>query len=210
MLYRVKKIVELPFFKIKWRSKNKNNKTFPGDIFPIDKVEVGKFSYGKLNVHYFGSENEYLKIGDFVSIAEGVQFILGGNHKFNSMTTFPFKVEFMNYKVEAFSKGPIAICNDVWIGMNAMILSGVTVNQGAVIAAGSVITKDVPAYAIVGGNPARVIKYRFDDKVIQKLLSLDLSKLEYRLISENIDKLYENFNNESVQKFFSATLAKSK
>jgi acetyltransferase-like isoleucine patch superfamily enzyme len=209
MLYRMKKLVKLVIFKKKWRTKNKNNKTFAGDIFPINKVDVGKFSYGKLNVHFWGSDNEYLKIGDFVSIAEGVQFILGGNHGYNSITTFPFKVEFMKHKVEAFSKGPIIICNDVWIGMNSIILSGVTVNQGSIVAAGSVVTKDIPPYAIVGGNPARIIKYRFDKITIEKLLALDLSKLNHSLINKNIDKLYENFNNESVQDFFSKTLSKS-
>lgn len=209
MLYRIKKIVKLIIFKNRWRIKNKNNNTFAGDIFPIDKVDVGKFSYGKLNVHFWGSDNEYLKIGDFVSIAEGVQFILGGNHGYNSITTFPFKVEFNKHKVEALSKGPIVICDDVWIGMNAIILSGITINQGSVIAAGSVVTKDIPPYAIVGGNPARIIKYRFDKATIEKLLALDLSKLNTHLIRENIEKLYENFNNKSVQDFFIKTLSKS-
>ncbi|MBK7630777.1 MAG: CatB-related O-acetyltransferase [Ignavibacteriales bacterium] len=203
MLFNLKKTIKLAFFKIKWRNKNKINRTSAGSLFPINKVEVGKFTYGPLNIHYWGAENEFLKIGDFVSIAEGVQFILGGNHGYKSLTTFPFKVVFKHEKFEATSKGPIKIHNDVWIGMSAIILSGVTINQGAIIAAGSVVTKDVPPYAIVAGNPANVIKYRFEENIIKKLLNLDLSKINQSFIIENLAMLYGNINEDLIDGLFS-------
>ncbi len=208
MISYIKQISELFFFKRKWRKLNSHNSTYAVNVFPLDKVQIGKFTYGPLKVHYWGATNEYLKIGQFVSIAHGVQFILGGNHKYDSISTYPFKVRFMGDHIEAKSKGPILIFDDVWIGMNSIILSGLTINQGSVIAAGSVVTKDVPPYAIVGGNPAKVIKYRFDGKTIEKLLTLDFSKLNRKFITDNINRLYENYNSESVQDFFLKTLSK--
>ena len=88
------------------------------------------------------------------------------------------------------AKGDIVINDDVWIGYNALIMSGVEIGQGAVIAAGAVVTKNIPPYAIAGGVPARVLKYRFDEKTIQMMLRIDYSRLEVNAIEDNIDKLY--------------------
>jgi serine acetyltransferase len=104
----------------------------------------------------------------------------------------------MGEECEATSKGDIIIKDDVWIGANAIILSGVTIGQGALIGAGAVVTKDVPPYAIVGGNPAKVIKYRFSEKVIKKLLEFDFSKLDQNKIKTNIEALYKNITDENV------------
>lgn len=104
----------------------------------------------------------------------------------------------MKEEKEAWSKGPIVIGNDVWIGMDSMILSGVTIGQGAVIAAGSVVTKDVPPYAIVGGNPAKVIKYRFEPQIIDRLLKIEFSNINDRFVQENIAQLYESLNIEII------------
>ena len=91
---------------------------------------------------------------------------------------------------EAISKGDIIVENDVWIGYRATILSGVNIGQGAIIAAGSVVTKDVPPYAIVGGVPAKVIKYRFPPEMIGELLKVDYSQLSEEMVREHIDELY--------------------
>lgn len=103
--------------------------------------------------------------------------------------SFPLRKFVLKQKVtEALCKGPIIIGDDVWIGFNATILSGVNVGKGAVIAAGSVVTKDIPAYAIVGGVPAKVIRYRFERDVIERLNNIDFSRFSDELIKDNIDQ----------------------
>ena len=101
-------------------------------------------------------------------------------------------------KSEAFGKGNINIEDDVWIGYGATIMSGIHIGQGAVIAAGAVVTKDVPPYAIVGGVPARIIKYRFDTESIQFMNSLDYKALNESLIQEHVDDFYISLKEKSV------------
>ena len=90
--------------------------------------------------------------------------------------------------------------DDVWIGNNAMILSGVTIGQGAVVAGGAVVTKDVEPYAIVAGNPAKVIKYRFEPEIIEKLKRIDYSKLTKEKALSVLPQLYTNLTTENVDK----------
>lgn len=173
---------------------HKDSGMIPMNIFPIHLIDVGKYSYGELNIVTFNDKTK-LKIGNFVSIAQNVVFLLDVEHYLNHMSIFPFKVKVLNEKAfEAFSKGDTIIDDDVWIGYGSMIMSGVHIGQGAVVAAGSVVTKDVPSYAIVGGVPAKIIKYRFDEKKIEKLKKIDFSKFTKKFIEDHIDKLYdENF-----------------
>ncbi|MFA5142981.1 MAG: CatB-related O-acetyltransferase [Candidatus Omnitrophota bacterium] len=184
--------VKLLYFKMKWRRLNKHNFTSVKNIFPIDKgnIKIGKFSYGPLEVMTWGADNEGLEIGNFVSIASGVKFVLGGNHRFDTISTYPFKVKILGEKTEAGSKGKITIGDDAWIGVDAIILSGVTIGKGAVIAAGSVVTKDVPPYAIAGGNPAAVIKFRFSEELISEIMDLDFTNIDHGFIAENRDLIY--------------------
>ena len=132
-----------------------------------------------------------MRIGSYCSIAQEVTFILNADHRTDTISTFPFKVKVLGESLEGTSKGDIIVADDVWIGYRATILSGVHIGQGAVIAAGAVVTKDVPSYAIVGGVPARVIKYRFGEEVLTRLGKLDYSKLSEIWIKEHIDELYE-------------------
>ena len=138
-------------------------------------IEMGEGSYGSPEVH--GSVGAHkLKIGKYCSIAGGVTVWLGGEHRHDWVTTYPFSV--LNPEVAGHiqghpkSKGDVIIGNDVWIGASAFILSGVTIGDGAVVGARAVVAKDVPPYSIVVGNPARVIKYRFEEDTIQKLLKI--------------------------------------
>ena len=113
-------------------------------------------------------------IGKKCSIASNVTFILA-NHLTDRFTTYPSPHSLFNHKKgnkSGYSKGDILIKNDVWIGANSTILDGITIGNGAVIAAGSVVVKNVPAYGIVGGNPAKLIKYRFSPEIIAKIESL--------------------------------------
>jgi acetyltransferase-like isoleucine patch superfamily enzyme len=183
-----------------WRRKNRHNETNPANMFRIEKVTVGKKTYGALNVTDFSPLDTKLKIGSYCSISPGVQFLLGGEHQIDSISTYPFKVKCFGHKCEAGSKGDIVVGNDVWIGTNAIICSGVKIGQGAIVATGAVVTKEVPSYAIVGGNPAKVIKYRFDERIREKLAQIDICKLLDTFSKDNLDLLYVPFTEEILAK----------
>ena len=177
-------------FETKWRMKNSHNLTEAKSVFELEQVKVGNFTYGDLNVIAYNS-NRKLEIGSFCSIGQEVKFILEADHDTFNISTFPFRVCVVeNLKREAKSKGNIKVDNDVWIGFGATIMSGVNISQGAVIAAGSVVTKDVPPYAIVGGVPAKVIKYRFNNEMICELLKVDYSKLTKSMVVKHEYELY--------------------
>lgn len=177
----------------KWRKVNGHNRTSPMNVFPMDLVSVGKKTYGNLYVLAFNRDSK-LEIGHFCSIAPGVTFILSADHPTDKVSTFPFKVKIMGEALEGTSKGDIIVGDDVWIGYGATIMSGVKIGQGAVIAAGAVVTKDVPPYAIVGGVPAKIIKYRFSEEQISELIKIDYSRLEDSDIVSHIDELYQEYN----------------
>lgn len=191
-------VFKLHRFQIKWKKKNKDNYTVPQNIFEAELVEVGKASYGDLNIISFAN-NAKLIIGTFVSIAQEVSFILDAEHYTNHLSTYPFKVKYLGIeKQEAFSKGNIVVEDDVWIGYRSTIMSGVHIGKGAIIAAGSLVTKDVPAYAIVGGVPAKVIKYRFDNSICNILKKIDLSKLNKVFVEQNLEVLYKQIENKQM------------
>ena len=178
----------LILFRKRWREKNRFNTTIAINLFDIDSVIIGKNTYGGIAVLNY---NDFYKltIGNFCSIATDVMFILDADHYTNHISTFPFKVKLLGEKQEGVSKGDIIVDDDVWIGYGATIMSGVHIGQGAVVAAGAVVTKDVPPYAIVGGVPAKVIKYRFEPELIEELLKIDYSKLSKEDIEKHINDL---------------------
>lgn len=196
---KIKEFIKLLMLKKKWKKDNLHNGTYLVKLCDISKINVGKDSYGYLEIYDWGSENEELKIGNYVSIANGVKFILGGNHNYNYFLTYPLKVKKFNYKVEAYSNGPIIIEDDVWIGMNSIIMSGVRIGRGSIVAAGSVVTKDIPPYAIVGGNPAKIIKYRFEDKIINKLCKIDITNISDDFIFKNKDLFFRNIDDNLIE-----------
>ena len=190
MINKVMGKIRLWKFRREWRSRNRHNTTMAYNVFALDKVTVGRKTYGAINVMNWG-ENESLSIGHYCSIANNVIFILNADHYLNNISTFPFRNKIIGSGLEGTSKGDIIIDDDVWIGYGATVLSGVHVGQGAVIAAGAVVTKDIPPYAIVGGVPANVIKYRFDNLIIDELLKVDFGRLSENLIIEHKEELYE-------------------
>ncbi|WP_068171241.1 CatB-related O-acetyltransferase [Neokomagataea thailandica] len=161
---------------------------------------IGEHTYGKPEI----IEPAYasLEIGRFCSIGPKVLIILG-NHRYDTVTTYPFKTlkafwpEAEDAVDDHTSKGGIIIGHDVWVGARAVILSGVTVGSGAIIAAGAIVTKDVPPYSIVGGNPARVIRYRFSEDVIQKLLAIAWWNWPEDLLRERMSALM----NDDIEEF---------
>ena len=117
-------------------------------------------------------------------------FVLNADHYTNTISTYPFKAKIVENCLEGVSKGNIIVDDDVWIGYRAIIMSGVHIGQGAIVAAGAVVTKDVPPYAIVGGVPAKVIKYRFEPGIIKIMNTLNYSALDDTIIREHIAELY--------------------
>lgn len=185
----IKSRVSLAVFRKKWRKANSHNYTSPVQRFDMDSVEIGNYTYGAINVINHAKDKK-LKIGNYCSIAPEVTFMLNADHRIDLPSTYPFKVRFCGEKSEAFGKGDIVIGDDVWIGYRSTIMSGVTIGQGAVVAAGSVVTKDVPPYAVVGGVPARIIKYRFSEKSIERLMECNYAELSREDVIRNIDDWY--------------------
>ena len=196
-LHDIKNYIELVKFKNEWRESNKHNNTIPLNVFPKERVSVGKDTYGELNVHHFGAGNERLTVGCFCSIASGVNFVLGGEHNYRKVFNFPFETIYSKFEIfEAESKGPIVISDDVWIGLNTIIMSGVTIGKGAVVGAGSIVTHDIPAYGIYYNG--KVHKYRFSQEIIELLSSIDyaiINRENYNII-KNI--LYSSVTEHSI------------
>ena len=191
MFDSLKRRIELSLSRRNWRKRNKDNYTVMGDMFNPDLVCVGKGSYGILNIINH-SDTYKIKIGCFCSIAPNVSFIVCGEHRLDTLSTYPFRARYLGCRFEAMSKGDIVIEDDVWICESAIILSGVSIGQGAVVAAGSVVTKNVPPYAVVAGNPAQIIKYRFSEELIKVLMRIDYSKLSKQMIYEHENDLYRS------------------
>lgn len=137
-------------------------------------VHVPHTSYANGLTIYCWKTNFSVYIGAYCSIAEDVVMLLGGDHDVNWVSTYPFiehwNINELNDRKTPKCRGNIYIGNDVWLGHGVTILSGTRIETGAIVAAGSVVKTDVPPYAIVGGNPAKIIRYRFEQSVCLKLL----------------------------------------
>jgi virginiamycin A acetyltransferase len=165
-------------------------------------IEVGEYSYyddprhatefETRNVtHHYGPDK--LIIGKFCAIASGVTFIMNGaNHRMNGVSTYPFPImggawgEHRDLVTDLPSRGDTIVGNDVWIGGNATILPGVRIGHGAVISTEAIVTKDVPDYGIVGGNPATLIRHRYEEQDIRTLVELAWWNWPVPIITENV------------------------
>jgi virginiamycin A acetyltransferase len=190
---------------IKFPLQNYDRLCFLKNVVKNPNIIVGDYTYYddfenvenfEKNVKYhFDFVGDKLIIGKFCMIASDVKFIMNGaNHLTKALTTYPFAIfgqgwenamEGKHYP----KKGDILIGNDVWIGYNATIMAGVTIGNGAIIATNATVIKDVEPYTIVGGNPATLIKKRFSDDVIEKLLKLKWWDWSIEKITENIQNL---------------------
>lgn len=194
----------------KFRKKNKHNLISFNYVNCIDNIVAGNCSYGVINLIDF-KEGLKLYIGNCCSFGKNLTICLGGEHRYDSLSSFPFQ-SFVNGSIRNKAKGDIVIDDDVWIGINVTILSGVHISRGTIIAAGSVVTKDTEPYGIYGGVPARLIKKRFSDDIIKKISQIDYKKIDYNNISkcselleetatiDNIDGLMEKLSNLGILK----------
>ena len=159
---------------------------FIKNIITRPNIIVGEYSYyddmdgaEKFEdhvTHHYEFIGDKLIIGKFCAIAKGIEFVMNGaNHRMCSVTTYPFNImgggweQFTPTLADLPLKGDTVVGNDVWIGQNVTVMPGVNIGDGAIIAANSIVTKDIPAYCIAGGNPCKIIKKRFDDELISYL-----------------------------------------
>ena len=163
-------------------------KTLPKK-FP--QYNIGKGSYGNPEI-FSWKGGAKLEIGAYCSIAENVKIFLGGEHRTDWVTTYPFNSFWecaKSIKGHPTTKGDVIIGNDVWIGHGAVILSGVTIETGAVIGCSAVVAKNIPSYCIAGGNPAVVIKKRFAENIIERLLKSKWWELDEAFLEKHIPLL---------------------
>jgi Acetyltransferase (isoleucine patch superfamily) len=161
------------------------------------RISVGAHSYGIPTVLEYGASDGFVSIGRYTAIARGVTLHLGGEHNTRWLSCYPLAQHFgvgQNSLGHPFSKGDVRIGSDVWVGHGASILSGVLIGNGAVIGAYAVVTKDVPPFSVVVGNPARVLRARFDERTI-----IELEKLAWwDLPDEQVRSLIPYLNSEDV------------
>jgi len=147
------------------------------DHIAAGRLVVGPHTYGAPLLRYWGSPRGYVcRIGDYTSIADRVQIFMGGYHRPDWVTMYPFP-GFTEWDAplnlgHAVGRGDVEIGSDVWLGSHCTLMSGVKVGHGAVVAAQAVVSKDIPPYAMVAGNPARIVKYRFGQEAIDALLEI--------------------------------------
>lgn len=186
---RLKKIPPL------FRGKARFQLYYPG------KYSFGVGSYGLPKVHDW-DDGATLSIGAYCSIAMNVQIFLGGHHHSEWVTTYPFSAMLPNIEgipPASFSRGDVVVGNDVWLCSGCVVLSGVTIGDGAIVSAGAIVTRNVEPYSIVAGNPARHLRWRFDEPVRTALLDMawwewpsdEIASIAPLLCSSNIDALVD-------------------
>jgi virginiamycin A acetyltransferase len=164
-----------------------------------DRVSIGYKSYcGSPPEIYMWEKDCRVDIGKYCSIANDCKFITGANHRIDWITTYPF---FGCKHGHPAPQGNILLGNDIWLGNSVTVGGGVTIGDGAVVATESLVVKDVPPYAIVGGNPAKIIKYRFDETTISNLLKIQWWNWNKKTIKENRKLLCSDKLNELFGKF---------
>ena len=193
----------------KFPNKNVPSVCFIKNVITRPNIQVGDYTYyddkngaDKFEehvTHHYEFLGDKLIIGKFCQIASGITIIMNGaNHRINSVTTYPFNIMGNGWEKltpsldELPFKGDTVIGNDVWIGQNVTILPGVHIGDGAIIGANSIVTKDIPAYHIAGGNPSKIIRKRFDDELINYLEQIKWWDWEEKKIFDNLEILCSN------------------
>ncbi len=167
-----------------------------GDFTYYDDPEGPEQFESKCVLYHFPFVGDKLVIGKFCALARDVRFIMNGaNHQISGISTYPFFIfgngwEKATPAPSAFPyKGDTIVGNDVWIGYEALVMPGVKIGDGAIVAARSVVVSDVPAYSVVGGNPAKIIKQRFPEAVVDELLTIQWWNWEAEKIHRNLQAI---------------------
>lgn len=181
-----------------WRKANPHNTTTLGRVTNSRVITVGRGTYGQLNIESPSDDDIKIVIGNFCSIGPDVHFILASEHPYRGFSTYPFKVKLGLQKYEAKSKGDIIVDDDVWFGRGVIVNSGVHIGRGAIIASGTIVVHDIEPYSIVGGNPAKHIKYRFPEKIRKKLMQIDFANLDTDKIKQHIDIAYQELTENNI------------
>lgn len=191
---------------------------FIKNVISNPNISIGDYTYyddpdeatlfEKRVTHHYPFIGDKLIIGKFCAIAKGIEFIMNGaNHRMNSATTYPFNIMGGGWEKSTPQlsdlpyKGDTIVGNDVWFGQNVTVMPGIKIDDGAIIAANSVVTKNIPAYHIVGGNPARILKKRFDDNLTEHLLTIKWWNWSAEKIFANLEVLCSG-NLELIKKIY--------
>lgn len=187
--YPIKEYDKLVFLKHFVKAPN----IFIGDYTYFDDRRYGPEKFEEYNVLYnYDFSKVKLVIGKFCAIAAETRFIMTGDHKLDAISTYPFPIFGQGWE-SAFNifdlpvKGDIIIGNDVWLGYDSLVMNGVTIGHGAIVAARAMVVKDIPPYAIVAGNPAKIVKMRFDDPTIERLLQIAWWDWEIEKINSHLN-----------------------
>ena len=187
----------------KFIKRNKHNAVRLCSSYPVENISIGLETYGKLNIIPYNRLGKII-IGHYCSIADKVEFLVGGEHNYKRISTWPFQSRV--YK-QATSNAPnydIVVEDDVWIGYDCLIMSGAHIGKGSVIGARSIVTGEVPPYSIYVGN--KVIKKRFPEDIIRKISKVDFSKINHSLndsygllcqqeiTKDNMEEIIRNFD----------------
>ncbi len=179
---------------------------FIKNVVRAQNIEIGDYTYYddpedpegfERNVLYhYPFLGDRLVIGRFCAIARGVRFIMNGaNHRISGVSTYPFQIfgsgwERVMPRLEDLPlKGDTNVGNDVWLGYEALVMPGVRIGDGAIVAARAVVASDVPPYAVAGGNPARVIRMRFAPEVVEELLQIAWWHWDAEKITRNLERI---------------------
>ena len=176
-----------------------------GDYTYYSSDEEDCLQFERHVTYHYDFYDDHLIIGRYCAIATGVEFIMNGsNHVMKGITTYPFGIFGIESAIPTLedlpNKGDTVIGNDVWIGQHVTILPGIKVGNGVIIAASSVVTQDVPAYHIVGGNPARIIGKRFDPSIIERLESLQWWQYSFERIEPILPLLFAEDLHSAIDK----------
>lgn len=188
LLYPIKEYSQLVFLNNFIKASN----IIIGDYTYFDDRRYGPEKFEEHNVLYnYDFSKVKLVIGKFCAIAAETRFLMTGDHKLDAISTYPFPI-FQQGWEDAFNiydlpvKGDIIVGNDVWLGYDSLIKNGVTIGNGAIIGTRAVVVKDVPAYSIVAGNPAKVVKMRFNDQTIERLQKISWWDWNIEKINQNL------------------------